>query len=336
MSQSKLLAVTLSALLISSSVASANEISTCLDVDCPIQDGTTSANCQVANQTLIVVGVSSFSVPIPGQDEDLELTWTVGGRSYEDVEPEDGDRYIERVYYLGTSPSVDLKADDLAYDGCAFYLTGPENENLFYKNSATPSFESYCRDSLKEECVSALNDKLSSLAGEQTLDSSGSDICSEIASGLQSDIPSSCSSLNDAVVRGVALTGPSAAEPLTESQNSTSNCYPTLPKSNELTRQFSYNITTTMNVTDTASAIEGETPVLSMFWSNEGEEDASIESPSIQLSCLRPVDETTASNSTMSGDGGDDESGAIPMNGAANIFGATVAAGIVVLSTWLI
>lgn len=123
MHQTKQLVFTLSAILLSSSLSSASDISTCLDVECPIQDGNTSANCQVANQTLTVIGVSSFSVSVPGQDEDLELTWTVGARSYEDIEPKPKngtDRYIERVYYLGTPPSVDLKADDLAYDGCAF------------------------------------------------------------------------------------------------------------------------------------------------------------------------------------------------------------------------
>lgn len=119
MHQPKQLVFTLSALLLSS-FSGANKISSCLDVDCPTEEGTTSANCQVANQTHVVVGISSYSVSIPGQDDDLELSWTVGARSYEDVEPDDGkDRYVERVYYLGTPTSVDLKDDDLGYDGCA-------------------------------------------------------------------------------------------------------------------------------------------------------------------------------------------------------------------------
>lgn len=121
MHQAKQLVFTLSTLLLSATLSSASGISSCLEAECPIQDGTISANCQVANQTLSVIGISSLSVPIPGQDEDLELAWTVGAQSYDGIDPKNGTaRYIERVYYLGTPPSVDLKADDLAYGGCAF------------------------------------------------------------------------------------------------------------------------------------------------------------------------------------------------------------------------
>lgn len=118
MYQSKQLAFTLSALFLSSPLSRAEELSSCLEVGCPTQEGTVSGDCQVANHTFTVVGVSSLTVPIPGQDEDLELAWTVGGRSYDNSGPED--RNIERVYYLGTPPPVDLKADDLGYRGCAF------------------------------------------------------------------------------------------------------------------------------------------------------------------------------------------------------------------------
>lgn len=89
---------------------------------------------------------------------------------------------------------------------------------------------------------------------------------------------------------------------------------------------------------NTSSAIEGETPILSMFWSNEGGQDSAIKNADVQLSCLRPIDKTTASNDTMEGgDGGDDgTNGAIPMNGGSNILGAAVTAGVAVLISWLI
>lgn len=214
-------------------------------------------------------------------------------------------------------------------------MTGPENKSLFHKSSTASS--SYCQQFLPSDCVSSLTDKLSSLAEEHTLSSSESRTCPDIASSLQSDIPSSCTALDDVVVRGVALTGSTAAEPLTDSQNSSSNCYPTLPKTNDLTRQFSYNISASMNISDTAPAIEGETPILSMFWSNEGGKDSKIENATAQLTCLRPIDETTASNDTKQEDGGDDDTnGANPMKGGSSIFGVAVTAGVVVLLSELI
>ena len=223
-------------------------------------------------------------------------------------------------------------------------LTGQKNENLFYKNEQTYQFSSYCQESLTDDCISSLTSKLSSLAAKHTLDSTVSKTCSEVASDLQSDILSSCPMvLKKALVRGVALTGPTASGPLTESQNSSSNCYPTLPKSNELTRQFSYNISSSMDVSDTAPAIDGETPIISMFWSNEGDQNATIENPAVQLTCLRPVDVTAAAQGTSTGDGtgmGNGEgggNGAIPMNGGSNILRAVITASTAVLFfSWLI
>lgn len=114
----------LSALLLLSpiSFSAANDLLSCVEVDCPIHDGVTSADCRVANQTFTAVGLTSISVSsdiFEDQDDDVELTWTVGLDIYDNVDPDDKKRYIERVYYLGTPPSVDLTVEDLGYGGCA-------------------------------------------------------------------------------------------------------------------------------------------------------------------------------------------------------------------------
>lgn len=103
-----------------SSLCNGNEIASCVQVECPISEGTTSTDCHIANQTFVLVGVTSFSVSIPAQ-EDLSLAWTVGFQNYDNIDPSDSyKRNIERVYYLGTPPSVNFTADDLGYSGCAF------------------------------------------------------------------------------------------------------------------------------------------------------------------------------------------------------------------------
>ncbi|KAK2767049.1 hypothetical protein FQN54_006367 [Arachnomyces sp. PD_36] len=324
MHQPKQLAFTLSALLLSSPLARANELSSCLEVECPIQEGTVGADCQVANQTLSVVGVSSLSAPIPGQDQNLELAWTIGAQDYPGVDSTEGvDRYIERVYYLGTP------------------LTKSDNKSLFYKTTPSTDSFSYCQEYLQDDCVSALTSKISELTEDHTLGSSDSDVCSKVGNALEKYITSgdakSCSSLEDDLVLGsVTLTGPEAAEPLTAKQNSSSNCYPTLPKTNDLTREFSFNVSSSYYINETAPAIQGETPIFTMFWSKEGDDDSSVEEANAQLTCLRPIDMTTAANETMVGGEGDAEGGAIPMNGGSNILGVAAAAGVAVLLSQLV
>lgn len=91
-----------------------------------------------------------------------------------------------------------------------------------------------------------------------------------------------------------------------------------------------------MDIGDTAPAVEGETPILSMFWSSKGDKESKIENAAVQLSCLRPIDKTTASDDTMVKDGGDDTNGAISMNGGSNILSATAIASVAILFFWLI
>lgn len=179
-------------------------------------------------------------------------------------------------------------------------MTLEDNNNIFYDSSLPRDLStSYCGNYLDDTCMSALNSKFSELAGEHHPGSPETDICSAIASDLQANLPSSCPGLTSArsIVRGVSLTGSQAPSPPTEAQNSTSNCHPTLPKSNDLTRVFAYNISASVYVSETAPAILGETPVWSVFWSkgqSEGNDDARIENPSVQMVCLRPLEKNAA------------------------------------------
>lgn len=104
-----------------SSLCNGNDLASCVQVECPILEGaSTGADCHIANQTLVALGVTSYYVSIPAE-QDLALAWTVGLQHYDNVDPLDSyQRYIERVYYLGTPPSVNFTADDLGYAGCAF------------------------------------------------------------------------------------------------------------------------------------------------------------------------------------------------------------------------
>lgn len=213
------------------------------------------------------------------------------------------------------------------------------NKNIFQSrnNNDQYSSTSFCQRNLGDDCMSALDSKLSDLAGEHRLNATEADICSSIASSLQDDLPSSCSALTSSsrsstgiLVRGVPLTGSQAPSPLSGAQNSSSNCHPTLPKSNDLTRAFAYNITASVHADETMSAIQGETPVWSLFWSKSGDDDDTmIEDLAVQMVCLKTIDKTTASEETKN-----DSAAASFLygSGAMSFWGAVVCVGAAMFS----
>lgn len=86
-----------------------------------------------------------------------------------------------------------------------------------------------------------------------------------------------------------ALTGPDAISPPSESANASSNCHPTLPKSNTLSKGFVYNQTGTYYAASTVSMISGIDLVLTAFWSPEDEVEGVLEEPDANAECLWPV-----------------------------------------------
>ena len=99
------------------------------------------------------------------------------------------------------------------------------------------------------------------------------------------DIPDSGAVLTPAA----ALTGPDTISPPSESTNASSNCHPTLPKSNNLSKGFFYNHTGTYYAASTVSMINGIDHVLTAFWSLEDEVEGALEKPDANAECLWPV-----------------------------------------------
>jgi len=100
-----------------SSLCNANNISTCVDVECPTVPSRTTAFCRVANQTFSHIGITTHSVPVI--EGGLDLSWTVAMEDH--ILPGGlNQRQFDRVIYLGTPSSVDLTSEDLDYAGCGF------------------------------------------------------------------------------------------------------------------------------------------------------------------------------------------------------------------------
>lgn len=98
----------------------------------------------------------------------------------------------------------------------------------------------------------------------------------------------------------IDLTGSDASEPLTEAENATSNCYPTLPKSNSLTHVAAFNYTGTSLVESVAKNLFSITPILTLFFPQNGSNASILRQPEAQLTCLKAVDGTDAENRTAS------------------------------------
>ncbi|KAA8626018.1 hypothetical protein TUN199_06895 [Pyrenophora tritici-repentis] len=86
-----------------------------------------------------------------------------------------------------------------------------------------------------------------------------------------------------------SLTGPSAIYPPSPSANASSNCHPTLPKSNNLSWAAAYNQTGTYYAGSTIQMINGVDLVLTLFWSPDGDVQGALEEPDVDVECLWPI-----------------------------------------------
>jgi hypothetical protein len=131
-----------------------------------------------------------------------------------------------------------------------------------------------------------------------------------------------------------ALFGEGYAQPISEQQNSTSNCWPILPKSDNLTFVESMNTTVSPGLT-TSSVLEPPdvdfiretfstlvknffsiTPILTVFFTSSGSDGLGSQTGA-QLTCVKAIDLTTASNSTQNQNGKGNSAGQLLGRGAA-------------------
>ncbi|PVH73075.1 hypothetical protein DL98DRAFT_538639 [Cadophora sp. DSE1049] len=235
-----------------------------------------------ASQTFTSIGIVDYTVPVT--EGGLDLTWTLGIDD-QIVESDQYQREVERVLYIGTSPDVDLLSKDPGYSGCGFYITLPDNNNVVFEPNRTDPLSPACGDvSETNQC----NPTSRAAAPSPLLNST--------------DFP---------------LTGADAAKPISASENSTSNCHPKIPRSNQLTRVTSYKISASVYYNETAPAILGETPIMSFFWKHDGTNSSLIQSPGVNFQCFFASAMTIVGNNTMVNNGTDDNA-----NGAGERFGS--------------
>lgn len=103
-----------------------NTIGSCADVHCPVANLGAQAECQITNRTHLTIGMRE--IPSQITESDANLTWTIGAQVYNGIDGNKTARKVEKDFYLGKSPSLELARDDFPYSGCAIFLYGNEQK----------------------------------------------------------------------------------------------------------------------------------------------------------------------------------------------------------------
>ncbi|THV84005.1 hypothetical protein D6D17_01835 [Aureobasidium pullulans] len=269
----------LALLLQSTQTSTQSGLLSCANVDCPILDNTAISNCSVAGASYSVIGLTSIQ-SLSGSN----LEWTIAVNQSKTG----NDSLINRAFYLGVESSNFFESQ--GQSACSFFFTTLDDGPLFYDPMTSVSTDCTSRDGtgFSSQCISDLKSKANDLPTSDT------SICNSIAQTLQDDPPSSCSLASGTKVVAVPLTGSPAPEPISAAENETSNCWPTLPKTNQLLPVWTASIYTSIENDTTIRSGTGTTPVMTIFFAEGNNEKSSAE-----LVCLRPVDLNEKSAETM-------------------------------------
>jgi hypothetical protein len=188
-----LLTLASAALLQVASVHGADILS-CADVGCPIVEGTTSANCTVADRSFNAVGLTSLDTG--GNDRLRGLSWVkaVGARD----ETRNSTRIFDQSFYLGTRDDFDFEETG----ACAIFFTEVA-ESVRFGDADPRNSQGTCGQALSDECVSALTDRakkvdLTGLRGQRA--------CDKLQQDFADNLDSACSN----AARGTSWSGVTA------------------------------------------------------------------------------------------------------------------------------
>ncbi|CAM1502185.1 Fc.00g041690.m01.CDS01 [Cosmosporella sp. VM-42] len=315
-SQRAIKAAYLFGLLSGSSIAQSlpDTIVGCDTVDCPINDNSTSANCTLVDKTYSAVGLAR--IPVDSDSPFSGFSWLEGIA----VEDDGNNRTFERNFYLGTPP--DANVSDVA--ACALFFTST-SDRVKFDGQDTEETEGTCEDALSKDCVEALNKR----AKEVDVDGlSPKASCSKVQKALSDNLDSACSSFaggskwTNVTAQGSypcfgifgngrwcadsdskALFGSGAPGAISSRENSTSNCWPITPKSDDLTLIGSLSSKGDLKAETLEAAFYGIVPILTVFF--PGNSSVITEADS-QMTCMKAVGKNDATEQTKS-DSDDDE-----------------------------
>ncbi|KAK6949299.1 hypothetical protein Daesc_009374 [Daldinia eschscholtzii] len=294
----------------------------CADLECPADGpGSTSDDCTVADTgSFIYVGLTR----VPTDNDALSgISWTKGF----DVGSSDNKRQFQNTFYLGTPPDLQLNNSTGA---CAVFLHGA-SKNLAFPGENSEPAQGTCADAMGSSCVDALVSRARNLvngynSGDEKL--SVSEVCSRLQEDLEDSNDEACAKISQghwSNFTSTTLTGEDAPKPITQQQNSSSNCWPIIPKQDDLTLVSKYNYTGGEYASELEKAMFAITPIITVFYS--AGDGSLVTETEASLSCIKVVGPARASLSTMDNGSNDhDGSGAMGLSSSQSLFSAALVA----------
>ncbi|RMJ24987.1 hypothetical protein PHISP_04150 [Aspergillus sp. HF37] len=263
----------------------------CKAVSCPHDD--THYTCTVGNNTFAGIGLAR----IPNTPSSLEGLSLVKAAGVADtIDPPSastipgsqpyGIRPFQSAYYLGTPPELPVRN----LSGCAVTFDEPPAGNFTGSGNATAeeikAAAGSCPDILEQGCIDAITKR----ARKAVRDAQGDgDACSALARELEHGSFDECRGIGGNSGKGlgnftVAPLGD--LSPITGPQNSSSSCWPVIPKAYNLAKISEDIALGEPTGTSTLENLYKITPVLTVFSDLRG---SLANKTSAQLTCLKVV-----------------------------------------------
>lgn len=294
----------------------------CAEVDCPTASGSTAAECKLDDKTFSMIGLAKIDT----NETALEgLSW-VEGVAVSDSDG--GNRTFDKSFYLGTPSNFSLDGTG----ACALFFTHVSDRVMFgEKSDDVSTTQGTCAEALSDDCVEAL---ISHAEGfNVTGDSTNEDTCKKLQKDFEDNFDKACGSFADGKtwvnLKYTTLSGSGGVEPISAENKTSSECWPIVPKADNLS--FVRSIETTGDyLADTLSEeYYGITPILTFFFPGDSK---LVSKTTAQLTCMKTIGTSDGTNSTQS-DGSKDQnngSGSLAQGGHA-VMGLVIAMAVFLL-----
>ncbi|KAI0967139.1 hypothetical protein F4678DRAFT_483263 [Xylaria arbuscula] len=261
-------------------------IVSCYEAGCPASlTVEQSYNCTVADRTFDYIGLRNIST---AQNSLSGLSWTRGIEHTDTNHPTfDPDHYaIRSSFYLGTPPNFNLTGTG----ACSVFLNGISSRLSFTSKTGYWT----CSDAMNPTCVNSLIKMAKIIVSGFGSSTPSADACSKLQESLLKDLDQSCLALTNGLINpwfnnldAIPLSGTkNVPQPITSEQNSTSTCWPVLPKQNGLSLVNDYSVNLKIDAPEEiGAAFFAVTPILTVLYPLT--DKSIITEPDVSMSCLK-------------------------------------------------
>ncbi|KAI1392686.1 uncharacterized protein F4822DRAFT_137903 [Hypoxylon trugodes] len=307
----------------------------CVEVECPgSSTDKTTDDCTIAHTgSFGSIGVTRIPVVGPNNTNTNTadapalsgLSWTKGFN----ITALNSGRTFHSSFYLGAPPSLTLNDSTGA---CAIFMHGASGAISFPGDGPYQLADGTCADAMGSPCVDALVSRARTLVDGYNSGgnkSAISDVCEKLRKDLESSNDDVCSKISNGTwtnFTGTALTGNGAPQPITKQENTTSNCWPIIPKQDSLTLVSEYTVPGSVYADDMEKAQWAITPILTVFYPSDN--GTLVSNTDASLTCVKVMGPERASLGTFSNGQDDHDNGAAALLSSHSLASASLIAGL--------